>query len=205
MKEIRLAFRMVHIDNIRHIVDNGFVHKESPYASPNYVPIGDTTVIASRAQHYFQNIKLSDCIPFYFGPRSPMLYVIQHGYNGVRQFNAEEIVYCAVSLNELYESEIDCFFSDGHALNRMTTFYPKADLKRINEIIKYDDVFTKYWNDKTPFDDSKRRKEAELLVRDEMPPSFIKGFIVYNDKAKETLIDVGISRDKVIVKENFYY
>lgn len=34
MAEIRFAFRMVHIDNIDHIVKYGFVHKDSPYASP---------------------------------------------------------------------------------------------------------------------------------------------------------------------------
>lgn len=205
MNEIRLAFRMVHIDNIRYIVENGFVHKDSPYASPDYVSIGDISVIESRAKQQYKGTNLDDCIPFYFGPRSPMLYVIQHGYNGVTQHNAEDIVYCAISLKEIYESDVRCFFSDGHALDRMTTFYPKSELGNINNIIKYDDVFTQYWNNRTPFDDSKRKKEAELLVRDELPPEYIKGFVVYNGKAKETLVDIGISENKIVIRQDFYY
>lgn len=205
MAEIRLAFRMVHIDNIDYIVKYGFVHKDSPYASPNYVPIGDFTVIESRSERQYQGVSLCDCIPFYFGPRSPMLYVIQHGFNGVKQCSAQDIVYCAIVLNDIISSNIDCFFSDGHALNRITKFYPKSELGRINDIIRYEDVYTKYWQDNGPFDDTKRRKEAELLVKDEIPPEYIRGFVVYNSRAKEQLIDKGISEDKIVERKEYYY
>lgn len=163
------------------------MHKNSSYASSNYVSIGDVTVIASRIERQYNGVSLSECIPFYFGPRSPMLYVIQHGFNGVKQYNAEDIVYCAIALKDIIVSDIDCFFSDGHALNRMTKFYPKSELDRINDIIKYEDVYTKYWKDSGPFDDTKRRKEAELLVKDEIPPEYIRGFVVYNTNAKNNL------------------
>lgn len=205
MAEIRLAFRMVHIDNIDHIVKYGFVHKESPYASSNYVPIGDVTVITSRIKRQYKGVCLSECIPFYFGPRSPMLYVIQHGFNGVKQYNAEDIVYCVIALEDIIASDFACFFSDGHALNRMTKFYPKSELGRINDIIRYDDVYTKYWQDNGPFDDTKRRKEAELLVKDEVPPEYIRGFVVYNSHAKNQLINKGISENKIVEKKEFYY
>ena len=205
MAEIRFAFRMVHIDNIDHIVKYGFVHKDSPYASPNYVPIGDVTVIGSRVERQYAGVSLSDCIPFYFGPRSPMLYVIQHGFNGVKQYNAQDIVYCAIALKDIVVSDIDCFFSDGHALNRMTKFYPKSELGRINDIVRYEDVYTKYWQGNGPFDDTKRKKEAELLVKDEIPPEYIRGFVVYNTYAKKQLIDKGVSEDKIVEKKEFYY
>ena len=97
MAEIRFAFRMVHIDNIDHIVKYGFVHKDSPYASPNYVPIGDVTVIESRVERQYEGVSLSDCIPFYFGPRSPMLYVIQHGFNGVKHNQHSSIIKLSLS------------------------------------------------------------------------------------------------------------
>lgn len=34
-------FRMVHIDNISHILQYGLTHWSSPNCNPNYIPIGD--------------------------------------------------------------------------------------------------------------------------------------------------------------------
>ena len=36
--------------------------------------------------------RIGDYIPFYLGPRSPMLYVIQHGYNGVQRVEPENMI-----------------------------------------------------------------------------------------------------------------
>lgn len=74
-----------------------------------------------------------------------------------------------------------------------------------SNVIKYEDVYTKYWKDSGPFDDTKRRKEAELLVKDEIPPEYIRGFVVYNTNAKKQLIDKGISEDKIVEKKDYYY
>ena len=107
-KKLRFAFRLVHIDNIPHILKNGIVKADSPQANSNYVPIGDQLVIEKRknrrlSSSSWQNI--GDFIPFYFGPRSPMLYVIQHGYNGVRRIEAEDIVYCVIRLDDIIKDK----------------------------------------------------------------------------------------------------
>lgn len=77
-KHIRFAFRIVHIDNIPHVVKYGLVHNDSPFASDSFVPIGDMSVMDARSTKQLTDGSfLSEYIPFYFGPRSPMLYNIQ--------------------------------------------------------------------------------------------------------------------------------
>lgn len=202
---IKYAFRLVHIDNIPHVLSFGFVHKDSPNANPNYIPIGDQSVIDVRESKSLAGGQaIGSYVPFYFGPRSPMLYVVQHGYNGVKQYSPQEIVYCVVLINDLIENNIDCVFTDGHALNFLTSTYGKEDLPKIDQFIKYSDVYAHNWISEEDHD-IKRRKEAELLIKDELGPQFIKGFIVYNAEAKEKLVGFGIGSDKIVIKSEYYF
>ena len=87
-------FRMVHIENIKHILSYGITHKESPHANPHFVPIGDSSIITTRNSFVLENGNtIGDYIPFYFASRTPMLYVIQNGFNGVKTNNPENIIY----------------------------------------------------------------------------------------------------------------
>ena len=77
-KHIRFAFRIVHIDNIPHVVKYGLVHNDSPFASDSFVLIDDMSVMDARSTKQLPDGSfLSENIPFYFGPGSPMLYNIQ--------------------------------------------------------------------------------------------------------------------------------
>jgi hypothetical protein len=204
MASLKYAFRLVHISNIPNILINGFVHKDSPRADPNYIPIGDTSVIDVREHNTIHGIILGKYIPFYLGPRSPMLYVVQHGYNGVTRYNPEDLVYCIVLLADIITSRKRCIFTDGHALNYITKFYGCDQLSRINDFVRYADVHAKCWIDENDRD-LKRRKEAELLLEDELSPDFIKGFVVYNQEAFDKLISFGIAPERIIVKQEYYF
>lgn len=200
------AFRLVHIHNIPHILKDGFVCGYSSKASKDYISIGDGEVIAKRcATQVNDGILLSRYVPFYLGPRSPMLYVIQNGFNGVKRFSPSELVYCIVRLSDIQqEPNIDCVFTDGHALSSITRYYPKEYLYKIHEFVKREDVYARYWISEDDLD-LKRRKEAELLVKDELSASFICGYVVYNDESRERLVEYGIDASKIVVKESFYF
>lgn len=84
-------FRMTHIENIPHILQHGIVRLSSATADPGFVPIGDSRVIDVRKKVLLKNGQtLGEYIPFYFGPRMPMLYVIQNGFNSVPKLSAEK-------------------------------------------------------------------------------------------------------------------
>ncbi|MBO4784891.1 MAG: DUF4433 domain-containing protein [Lachnospiraceae bacterium] len=204
VKQIKYAFRMTHIDNMPHIVRCGLVRASSPLRDENYVSIGDNQVINRRNESPVNGYHLNDYIPFYFGPRSPMLYVIQHGYNGVCRVEPENIVYCVVGIDDLISNNVDCIFTDGHALSRLTTYYEKTRLPSINEIVKSDDVYSSLWNlESDP--DLKRRKEAELLIKEDLSPQYVRGYAVYNEIAKQRLVDMGVALEKISIKPNYYF
>lgn len=205
-KHIRFAFRIVHIDNIPHVVKYGLVHNDSPFASDSFVPIGDVSVMDARSTKQLTDGSfLSEYIPFYFGPRSPMLYNIQNGNGILTKKEPDEIVYCVIRIEDVINSDLHCVFTDGHALNNMSKFYSKSDLQRLDSLVKMEDVYATYWFNQSPWDDRKRKKEAELLFKDEIPPQFIVGFLVYNKKAFEKMISFGIPKEKIIVKPEYYY
>ena len=77
-KHIRYAFGILHKDNMPHVMKYGLVHNDSPFARDSFVPIGDMSVMDARSTKQLPDGSfLSEYIPFYFGPRSPMLYNIQ--------------------------------------------------------------------------------------------------------------------------------
>ena len=203
-KQIKYAFRMTHIDNIPHIVRCGLVRASSPLHDEHYVSIGDNQVIERRNERPVNGYRLCDYIPFYFGTRSPMLYVIQHGYNGVCRVEPENIVYCVVRIDDLISNNVDCIFTDGHALSKLTKFYEKNLLSSINEIVKYDDVYSAQWNLESDLD-LKRRKEAELLIKVDLAPQYVKGYVVYNEIAKQRLVKMGITLEKIVVAPSCYF
>lgn len=203
-KALKYGFRITHIDNIPYIEKCGLVRANSPLRNPFYVNIGDTKVIGVRLQRRVRGYSLSDFVPFYLGPRSPMLYVIQNGYNGVERIDAEQIVYCVIRLDDIINSSKDCIFTDGHALSGLTKFYEKDKLEQISTIVNYNDVYSSQWNLETDLD-LKRRKEAELLVMNDLEPEYVRGYVVYNVAAKQRLMDFGIDENKIIVNSGYYF
>ena len=86
---------MTHIGNIAHILQYGLTHRNSVSANPDYIPIGDGSLINTRSVRLLPNSQpIGNYIPFYFAYRTPMLYVIQKGLNGLTIVEAENIIYC---------------------------------------------------------------------------------------------------------------
>ena len=201
---------MTHIDNIPHVLQYGIVHRSSPNRSSCFVSIGDKSLIDYRnTKSVFvgsKTIVLGDFIPFYFGVRMPMLYVIQHGGNYVEKARkAEEIVYVVVPLKEIVESGSLYYFSDGHATDSLTTFYDANDIKELPSIIDWDAVKSRFWSGDGIETDIKRRKQAEFLVKEDLPANSIVGFVCYNDNAKSKLVSYGIVENIIKVFSNAYY
>jgi hypothetical protein len=116
----------------------------------------------------------------------------------------EKIVYCIVRLDDLVSSDLECIFTNGHALSYLTTFFKKDCLPDISSYVKYDDVYSSQWNIETDID-LKRRKEAELLVKNDIPAQYVKGFVVYNDGVKQRMCEMGVDENKIVVNPGYYF
>lgn len=206
---------MTHVDNIPHILEFGITHRNSKNANSKYISIGDSSLIDNRisternitngSDEIIETITIGDFIPFYFGIRTPMLYVIQNGYNGVKKRNPEEIIYCVTTVLTIIENNFLFYFSDGHTTNKeYTKIFNSDKISELAEIVDFKATKFIYWKSETDLD-LKRRKEAEFLVKDDVPNSCILGYICYSESVKAKLLGLGINERQVVVKENYYF
>jgi ssDNA thymidine ADP-ribosyltransferase, DarT len=210
-------YRLTHIDNIPYILLNGITHGNSPNSNPNFVPIGDASLIDTRRTKRVSidngdilnfnapTIVLGDFIPFYFGIKMPMLYVIQNGGNFVEKATpAENIIYLACSVNNIIQYGGVYYFSDGHATDNLTSFYDNSKIKELPNIIDWNSIKAPFWGGQENLN-IKRKKQAELLVAHDIPANLIVGFCCYNEKAKEKLVLMGIQENNIKVIPKAYY
>jgi hypothetical protein len=210
-------YRMTHIENIPHILHYGITRKNSPKANPNFTNIGDISLIDTRSAKMVRvdngdylnlnapTITLGDFIPFYFGVKMPMLYVIQNGGNFVeRATSPKDIVYLVCAVDQIIKSQNVFYFSDGHATDNLTTFYDRSRINHLPSIVDWDAVRASYWGGQENLN-VKRKKQAEFLVSDDINPNYIVGFGCYNETAKQTLVALGIGEEKIKIIPNAYY
>ena len=210
------VYRMTHIGNIPHILQHGITHIHSENRNPDFVAIGDISLIHTRdtRQVRVDNgnvnfdaplITLGNFIPFYFGIKMPMLYVIQNGGNFVMQATpAQDIIYLACSVERIIKTQENFYFSDGHATDSLTTFYDNSKLNDLPNIVDWNAVKASYWGGQDNLN-IKRKKQAEFLVAEDLSPDLILGFVCYNEAVKTTLTELGIDNDKIKVIPGAYY
>jgi hypothetical protein len=174
--------RIVHESNLPFILQHGMLTRRVVEANPEYVFIGDTQLTNDR--HEFA-IPLEGCgnlgdyVPFYFGPRSPMLYNIITGYRGLKKRPQSEIIYLCIRLDSIIRAGLRFVFTDGHATKRLTNFFQSVE--KLNQI-DWETVRGKYWNDTEEDRDRQRRKQAECLVYERVPADLIDAIVVLNDE-----------------------
>ncbi len=150
-------------------------------------------------------IILGEFIPFYFGVKMPMLYVMQNGGNFVKRATpAKDIVYLACSLIRIIDTTKDYYFSDGHGTDNYTTFYDSSKINDLATIIDWSAVKAAYWGGNENLN-IKRKKQAEFLVSNDISPKFVIGFGCHDQKAAEELIAMGVVEEKVKIIPNAYY
>jgi len=204
LKKVYL-YRMTHVENIPHILQHGITHIKSPNRNPAYVPIGDGSLIANRDNFLMpNNLRPGDYIPFYFGTRMPMLFVIHNGFNNVKRTPSEQIVYCITSVFEIVLHNLDFVYTNGHGVDELTDFFEPGTVAGILDHIDKAAIDRKYWRDDKDLD-LKRRKEAEFLVRNDIPVEAILGYAVFNLTAKQNLLNLGINHDRIVIKPHFYF
>lgn len=197
-------FRMVHINNIPHILQNGITHVNSPYANPNFVSIGSGSLISRRNTFTCPNGNLLGAyIPFYFGVQSPMLYMIQNGYGNVAACPPQNIVYIVSNIQSINNLGLNFIFTDGHAVSGLTNFYDDTDVSNINTLLDFNAIGNNDWGGEENRD-LKRKKEAEFLVDGDIPTSAITGFVVYNQAAEQILLRFGVTQP-IAIRTNFYF
>lgn len=176
-----LIFRITHIENVPWILANGLYCRNSGILDPGYRDIGNPDLIAKRSQRVVPippDGTLSDYIPFYFTPYSPMLLNIKTGHSGMQHTPMSNIVILVSSLHTLAKQSISFVFTDRHAYLRAAddAFSSNpADLGRIDWKILQARDFKRDPNDPGKFE----RYQAEALVHRHMPVTAVAGIVCH--------------------------
>ncbi len=203
-------YHITHIRNLPNIIKNGGLWCDRAVSQGNlaHVSIAHQHIKERRAQKQVNCAaggNLADYVPFYFAPRSPMLYANHKGsVEGYRGGQAA-ILHLVVSAEKIGKRGLSFAFTDGHAEMSISRFYTNLrDLNRIDWKMMQET----YWNDTLEDGDRKRRRQAEFLVHQFLPFDLIESIGVFNPATAAQVIGLLQSlkpKITVTVEPKWYY
>ncbi|BAZ03315.1 hypothetical protein NIES37_73280 (plasmid) [Tolypothrix tenuis PCC 7101] len=181
-------YHITHINNLTSILNSGGLlansqlrQQQTKYLDIAHGHIQDrrsTTPVPCSAGGY-----LHDYVPFYFAPRSPMLYAIHkqnvEGYSGGQQL----IIHLVSEVELIADSGTIFAFTDGHAIMAYSDFY--NEISALEYVIDWELMASKYWFN-TPEDPNRKcRRQAEFLLYEFCPWNLITEVGVINSKVAQ--------------------
>jgi len=206
--EKALIFRITHIENVPWILANGLHCESSDAQAPDFVQIGNPELIRLRSKRRVPVPPggiLSDYIPFYFTPFSVMMYNINTGYGGIRQFPNAEIVIMVSSLRRLADHGLATVFSDRHAYLQAAQFFTSLD-----DLDKIDWGILQRRDFRRDVDDPEKveRYQAEALVHRHLPAENLAGMVCWSENERGMLErqrkEVGLDL-KIVTRPGWYF
>lgn len=110
---------------------------------------------------------VADYVPFYFAPRSPMLYSIAMGNVPEYTGGMDPLVYLVTTADRLAEFGLPMLFTDRNAV--LETAYFTRDLADLDAVIDWPLMRARMWNNTSDEPDRRERRMAECLVHRQVP------------------------------------
>ena len=210
MKLGEYVFHITAIKNLESLIHSGYIYSQDSCGGHEVVPerIGYASLKDRRSRTpvpCFEGTFLSQFVPFYFAPRSPMLYAIHQNQVEDCSYGQEDVIHLVFKLDAINKANLDFAFTDGHAVMEISKFY--KDLEDLSQI-DWSLMRSKYWNDTEDDGDRKRRRQAEFLILDKVPIGLLAGIAVIGSDqqvlVKGILAKYGVSKSVKVLK-NWYY
>ncbi|MDR1542767.1 MAG: DUF4433 domain-containing protein [Clostridiales bacterium] len=159
-------YHIVHVDRLGSIVENGGLYADSEVRSHELAgttigmqKIKERRLLSPLASH--PSLHVGECVPFYFCPRSVMLYMFERANSPDITYRGgqEPIIHLAASLNRVVawadENRRRWAFTDSNAGSRYFNDY--ADVSDLDKI-DWDAVRATQWSGRQD------KKQAEFLL-----------------------------------------
>ncbi|NNM96398.1 MAG: DUF4433 domain-containing protein [Candidatus Dormibacteraeota bacterium] len=138
---------------------------------------------------------VSDYAPFYYAPRSPMLYAIIHGRVASYTEGQEQLVYLVTTVERVIELGVTPIFTDRNAVLAITRF--TSDPADLDDLVDWPLMAIKMWNNTPDDPDRRERRMAECLVHRQVPwEAFMEVLTIdqeHRQRAETILASVGHS------------
>jgi ssDNA thymidine ADP-ribosyltransferase DarT-like protein len=151
---------------------------------------------------------LADYVPFYFAPRSPMLYAITRGLVSEEAARTEQIVYLVSSTQTLRAASLTVVASNRHAELDYAEMTDHDKALDDNEFIDWPLMTVRYWNNTQDDPERKERRQAECLVHPGVPWQVIEGIATKTEPARaqvELILDTAGQSTPVVVSPEWYF
>ncbi|MGW6292135.1 type II toxin-antitoxin system toxin DNA ADP-ribosyl transferase DarT [Streptomyces sp. NPDC055058] len=204
-------FHFTHVSNLRDILAEKQLVSDTVMQGRGGVlsECGDRAVKAERRSRQITVPPYgcpADYVPFYFAPRSPMLYVISRGGVATYQDGQPPLVYLITSVDGVVESHRPYVFSDGNCASAITRHF--TDLSMMPSVVDWEIMAARYWNNTADDGDRMRRRMAELLVHGYLPVTAVHEVATYDhehaQQVRHLLREAGAELP-VSVRPEWYY
>jgi hypothetical protein len=175
-------YHITHILNLPNILEDGGLWCDRIVAQRNlaHVSIAHQHIKDRRAQKQVPCAPggmVADYVPFYFAPRSPMLYVINKAGVAGYTDGQRPILHLVASAEAVQAAGLPFTFTDGHAEMDISRFF--TDLQDLNQV-DWKVMQDRIWRDTLLDGDRKRRRQAEFLVYRFFPFDLVENIGVIN-------------------------
>lgn len=182
-------FHITAIPNLSAICSENALLCKNSLGDIEHADIAYQTVQGHRAQKPVtagSGGVIHDYVPFYFAPRSPMLFTINRGNVPGCDYRQDDIVHLRTTVQRVVDDELDFVFYNYNAATAMAECFDNLeDLTQIDWELFFEsplcDGYCKYWNNTHRNPRYARRMEtrqAEFLVHDRVPLSSVEEVVV---------------------------
>ncbi|GAB7140814.1 DUF4433 domain-containing protein [Deferribacterales bacterium RsTz2092] len=208
LNEIKV-YHIVHISKLVAILKEGFLVSDAEIQKrPSVgVTIGMTKIKERRLSLPLSSVGLhvGDCVPFYFCPRSPMLYMLSRANHQDIEYRGgqEPIVHLVFSMRNVInwaeQEGRKWAFTESNAGSRcFEDFADLADLDKLD----WNAIRATLWSGRQD------KKQAEFLVEKSLPWQLVEKIGVYSlEQYSEVckILEAETSRPQISVERSWYY
>lgn len=148
---------------------------------------------------------VADYVPFYFCPRSPMLYAFHGGTVSSALGTQQDILHLVLDAESLVDAGLPCVHTDGNAASQPLRFFP--DVAGFGSL-RWEVIQSWSWKDTPDDNDRKRSKQAEFLVHDRVPWQHVESIGAMTEATRDRAIAAMASaehRPPVVLQPDWYY
>jgi hypothetical protein len=199
-------YHITHVDNLPGIIKGGGLYCDRDAQKITFVNIAHQNIKGRRLTKKVPvgpKGVIADYVPFYFAPRSPMLFVINKG--GVAGYTAgqQPIIYLCSTTEAVDAAGLSWVFTEGQAVMNYTDFFD--NFKDLNQI-DWNIMKEKYWRDTDEDGDRCRRRQAEFLVHNFFPWRLVAHIGVCDSATAEKLSRIlGGKAPAFSIQPGWYY
>jgi hypothetical protein len=204
-------YHITHINNLPSIIQHNGLYSDNLSNERGLQPrsIAHHHIKERRARRlvpYAAGGTLADYVPFYFAPRSPMLFAIHRGQVPVYNKGQRDIIHLVSTVEAVLQSGVPFAFTDGHADIAYSQFFDNLDA--LAQHVDWSLMRERYWNNTAQDGDRKRRRQAEFLIYQHVPWALIQQIGVI-DRQRQQQVEALIAQlahcPQVLIQRNWYY